>query len=472
VFSAQPKASVERTAVFSHVVHGSRRLRAGDPSASTGVALSQGSHQRREAPAVDKAAVEKKLMAKQTQILTIKKALEDEWIVFRNSTQWTLDGCFGVTNGRIPGKSLSGCGSELPSSLSPKCDAFLGDVPGRCGCKGKSVVPHVAVKAMDKVLDKDSERNAANVACFAAGEKMAEAYRKVSGEADLENKLMYFGSADGVMAYYPGVLWARSKDKWGEMTCGSDYDPRKRPWFISGSNGPKNVIFILDTSGSMNQPSSWPRMKLLKDAAKAIMDGLTMSDFVGIVAFSNEARTYKGNKFMGRATKVFRENMNKFIDELEAGGGTLYETAFKRAFEIADNAYSTKYESMCETVYIFLTDGASTEDPTSLITSRQQRLSKEGGRKEMFIIVGLGSAVAPNEKAGITLKKLACDIGGILESVADPVGAESQVVRASEAELSNALASFSRYIQVFNATSTLNPQPYFHVSNATLNPKP
>ena len=31
----------------------------------------------------------------------------------------------------------------------------------------------------------------------------------------------------------------------------NDYDPRKRPWYVSASSGPKDVVLILDTSGSM-----------------------------------------------------------------------------------------------------------------------------------------------------------------------------------------------------------------------------
>ena len=35
---------------------------------------------------------------------------------------------------------------------------------------------------------------------------------------------------------------------YGEFT----YDPRVRPWYVGASSGPKDVIIVLDTSGSMN----------------------------------------------------------------------------------------------------------------------------------------------------------------------------------------------------------------------------
>ena len=30
------------------------------------------------------------------------------------------------------------------------------------------------------------------------------------------------------------------------------FDPRVRPWYVGASSGPKDVIIVLDTSGSMN----------------------------------------------------------------------------------------------------------------------------------------------------------------------------------------------------------------------------
>ena len=32
----------------------------------------------------------------------------------------------------------------------------------------------------------------------------------------------------------------------------SDYDPRFRPWYVVATSGAKNVILIIDTSGSMS----------------------------------------------------------------------------------------------------------------------------------------------------------------------------------------------------------------------------
>ena len=395
---------------------------------------------RQEDPTFDTAATQQKLQAKKEQITQIKLALEGQYESFR--TGRSLDQCFSG------GKIVDGCGNELPASLNPKCSEFLGDTKG-CECRGKKTVEKVAVKAIDSVLDLRAQRKAGAVGCFAAGAAMDEAYKKVSGETDHENKLMYFGSVDGVMAYYPGVLWSRS-EKNGATTCGQDYDPRKRPWFLSGSNGPKNVIFILDSSGSMQKPINAPRMDLLKTAAKALMDGLTQADFVSVVDFDADARTFKDNKFMARATRSFRGEMKSFIDGLKAEGSTNYEAAFKKAFEIVDTGYSSKYETGCQTVFVFLTDGKSAigEDPTSMITARKARVQP---RNEMYLIIGLGSDLTNDINDINTLKDLACAAGGIFESVDDPPSNNDVDLRLAESALSDALAGFSRYFHAANA---------------------
>ncbi|MGB1593928.1 MAG: vWA domain-containing protein, partial [Promethearchaeia archaeon] len=370
------------------------------------------------------------LKAKKVQISGIKVALETAF-ASRNASS-SLTSCFSG------GKLVDGCGNQLPSSLNPTCSKILGNTAA-CECQGKKVVQKVAVKALDPAIDANGQRKASIVGCFAAGASMEAAFQAASGESDYDNKLMYFGSVDGVMAYYPGVLWARSQDYYGEKSCGADYDPRRRPWFLSGSTGPKNVVFILDSSGSMQQPVHAPRMALLKTAAKVLMDGLTQADFVSVVDFDGEARTFKDNKFMARATRSFRGEMKNFIDGLEAKGSTNYEAAFKRAFEIVDTGYASKYETGCQTVFVFLTDGkmALGADPTSMITTRKAQVK----RNEMYLIIGLGSDVENDE----TLKNLACAAGGIFESVSDPASNNDVDVRKAESALSDALAGFSRY---------------------------
>ena len=56
----------------------------------------------------------------------------------------------------------------------------------------------------------------------------------------------YFGSSVGIHRTFPGREWPRNFIGFHE-----DFDPRTRPWYISATSGPKNVIVIMDGSKSM-----------------------------------------------------------------------------------------------------------------------------------------------------------------------------------------------------------------------------
>ena len=52
----------------------------------------------------------------------------------------------------------------------------------------------------------------------------------------------YIGTKTGSLRLYPGF---KNKEK-----CES-YDPRVRPWYVTATTGSKNVVLLIDSSGSM-----------------------------------------------------------------------------------------------------------------------------------------------------------------------------------------------------------------------------
>ena len=63
------------------------------------------------------------------------------------------------------------------------------------------------------------------------------------------------------------------------------------------TSGAKNVILIIDTSGSMDGE----RIKLAKAAAKSVLSTLSNNDFVGLIIFNSEAKSLYSNRIL-RAT--------------------------------------------------------------------------------------------------------------------------------------------------------------------------
>lgn len=87
-----------------------------------------------------------------------------------------------------------------------------------------------------------------------------------------------------------------------------DFDPRYRPWYATAATGAKNVILFIDISGSM----SGLKLRIAKEATKAIIDTLGIHDFVGVVTFNGKAERIQKN--LMRATSATKENLKRAIE--------------------------------------------------------------------------------------------------------------------------------------------------------------
>ena len=145
----------------------------------------------------------------------------------------------------------------------------------------------------------------------------------------------YFGANNGLFRRIPATH---------QEQCGA-YDPRRRPWFVAASSGPKDVVIIVDTSGSMND---YGRMALAKEAAITIVDTLTVADRFAVVAFNSDA-TILGNQGTGliRATTENKRKIIDAIESLQAGGATNFFQAFNTAFNALTNTIRSESTTGC-----------------------------------------------------------------------------------------------------------------------------
>jgi len=111
---------------------------------------------------------------------------------------------------------------------------------------------------------------------------------------------------------------------------------------------PKDVIFVLDQSGSMFG-EKWDQAR---DAAKFVLDNLNARDRFNVVAFSTGFRVYAND--LQPVSEVDRAK--DWISGLEALGGTDIDGALQQAMGMVDRERST--------VILFLTDGLPTEGET------------------------------------------------------------------------------------------------------------
>jgi len=118
---------------------------------------------------------------------------------------------------------------------------------------------------------------------------------------------------------------------------------------------PKDVVFVLDTSGSMQGE----KLKQAKKALKFCIENLNDADRFQIVRFSTDAETLFDS--LKPADKEHRGKANDFVDGLKPIGGTAIEEALSKAVEpvVGDHIGGGLINPRPRYV-IFLTDGRPT----------------------------------------------------------------------------------------------------------------
>jgi hypothetical protein len=156
---------------------------------------------------------------------------------------------------------------------------------------------------------------------------------------------MFGGQESGAMANWPAVEW-----------CSDEYDPRFRPWYSSAASGPKDIVIVIDISGSM---ATGERIAMAKDAVNAVIDTLTWSDHAALILFDDTTLTYETIDDMGAMAAMTveeKENMKEWAEEnIQPNGGTNFDGGFDAAFQ----ALNSDKTSACSTMILFMTDGES-----------------------------------------------------------------------------------------------------------------
>ncbi|XP_026856427.1 voltage-dependent calcium channel subunit alpha-2/delta-2a isoform X3 [Electrophorus electricus] len=156
-----------------------------------------------------------------------------------------------------------------------------------------------------------------------------------------------FGSATGVTRYYPATPW-RTPYKIDL------YDVRRRPWYIQGASSPKDMVIIVDVSGSV----SGLTLKLMKTSVNEMLDTLSDDDYVNVVQFNEKADVVVSCfKTLVQANlrnkKIFKDK----VMQMHAKGTTVYKSGFQFAFEQLLNDTTSAPRANCNKMIMMFTDG-------------------------------------------------------------------------------------------------------------------
>ena len=101
---------------------------------------------------------------------------------------------------------------------------------------------------------------------------------------------------------------------------------------ITPAEQPKaNLVFLLDVSGSMNEPDKLP---LLQSAFRLLVSKLNPDDTVSIVTYAGDAGTVLMPTKVSERAKILSA-----IDNLTPGGSTAGEAGIKEAYKLAEQSF-------------------------------------------------------------------------------------------------------------------------------------
>uniref|UniRef100_A0A8C1CZI7 VWFA domain-containing protein n=1 Tax=Cyprinus carpio carpio TaxID=630221 RepID=A0A8C1CZI7_CYPCA len=154
-----------------------------------------------------------------------------------------------------------------------------------------------------------------------------------------------FGSATGVTRYYPAAPW-RAPDKIDL------YDVRRRPWYIQGASSPKDMVILVDVSGSV----SGLTLKLIKASVMEMLDTLSDDDYVNVARFNEKAEAVVPCfKHLVQANVRNKKIFKEAVQQMQAKGTTDYKSGFHFAFNQLLNTNVPR--ANCNKIIMLFTDG-------------------------------------------------------------------------------------------------------------------
>uniref|UniRef100_A0A670J008 Inter-alpha-trypsin inhibitor heavy chain 4 n=1 Tax=Podarcis muralis TaxID=64176 RepID=A0A670J008_PODMU len=179
---------------------------------------------------------------------------------------------------------------------------------------------------------------------------------------------------------------------------------------------PKNVVFVIDTSGSM----SGKKIRQTKEAMKKILEDLNPEDYFSLVLFSGTVRLWTSSLL--QATEENVERAKRHVETISAGGTTDINGALQKAIHSLDKDTTAELlPDQSISMIILLTDGQPTTG--ELETAKIQRNIQEANEGKYFLYcLGFGFDVSYT-----FLEKMALENGGVARRIYEDSDAALQL---------------------------------------------
>jgi hypothetical protein len=257
--------------------------------------------------------------------------------------------------------SCSGWKSSCPCSSCTSNPSWTNQAKAR----GVQQTVETNYKAATYTLSKHLEGGNSVAVSKCVAQSVAGKYKSVvRREYSDKNRIAYLYYGDqkaGSFTGWPGLEW-----------CPTNWDPRKRPWYAMAATGPKDVILLVDQSGSMDAQGLWvPAQK----ATNAVLDTLIEYDFATVIMYSSQAHSYDDLDEMIPMNEKNKKLIMQWVTDQSSQGGTNFRSGFQLAATAFENSRKSGKTSGCSRAILFLTDG---KDDSGLVPSDIPRMGLEG----------------------------------------------------------------------------------------------
>ncbi|NXX95852.1 ITIH4 inhibitor, partial [Centropus bengalensis] len=176
---------------------------------------------------------------------------------------------------------------------------------------------------------------------------------------------------------------------------------------------PKNVIFVIDRSGSMGGR----KIEQTRDALLKVLQDLRPEDHFGFITFNNRVVEWKSSLLQATAENV--ASATGFVQTLSASGGTDINRALLTALSLLEKAKGLPERSV--SMVILLTDGQPTSGERN-VEIIQENIQKAVNGKYALFCLGFGFDVSYD-----FLEKMALSNGGIARRIYENADAALQL---------------------------------------------
>ena len=230
----------------------------------------------------------------------------------------------------------------------------------------------IAVNISSKISISNVYSPSHKVSVRKEGEKSARVSFEASNVKPDKNFSLYYSlSEDEIGLSF--INWEGPDDNYFMLLASPPYVGRKQK-IIS-----KNLIFVLDSSGSM----SGKKIIQAKKAVRFVIDHLEMGDKFALVDFDDGVEAFSAG--LVPVNPGNREKALHFVDEIEDSGGTNINDALLQALKMVQQEESPSY-------VLFLTDGLPTVGVTE-VADILRNVGQANSQSTRIFVFGVGNDV-------------------------------------------------------------------------------